>query len=1054
MTQIDPWPNLIDNRYEIELGGSLGLGAMGEVHKYGDRRLNRRTVAVKRLKSSGRNSPAARDRFSREAETLATLDHPNIVAVRDVVNQDGGTFLVTEFVDGVTLHDHLEAQPGKGLSVSVACELMGQVADALTASHRYGIVHRDIKPSNIMVKCGAGIKLLDFGIAKLVIDFTCEASDHDGPTLLRAHRADDGETETMGFIGTPGYAAPEQCTPGGTVAELADIFSLGVLLFECITGQRAIQGSGAAELLIATREGKFNFHALPQGLDLRLSALLAAMMAVVPEHRTLNGQPLTAAVVLFELKELQRVVSATVQPSRLPRWLTTMVGRDYELDVLGRMLALRRHATEEDQTRGRAWATRLPFESGAEYENPDESGGCGLVTLKGTGGIGKTRLAVKAAGNACKLTGCACVYVDLRPVADDRQSVEQAILAALGETKLSMSAVVGLTIRARDRGLLVVLDNCETVAVSLAPIVTETLQLAPEGMLRIIATSRQPVGVAGEQLFEVLPLQLPEELRQKGPISDALVKRVAHSEAVRLFRSRARLVKRDFEVTPENVVAVAAVCRKLQGMPVMIELAAAMSQAVDPGTILKTLDRMSAATLDMQMLDRLLSCSIATLDAGLVGVLRALSVFDGSFDLEAARAVVPDREDLVDDVRRLVSCSLVSADTTPHASPYMVPVTVRTFCRQGMAAAALKQGRSRLVLWALSITERYQPQIEAGENTHAPLALRMALDNIREAWRVAEGFEEARRGASRPMGDARRRIALAMSRYFYMAGPRNVGIEMIGQSQLSDIDSGDAPADKLAGLLYKAAGTIQHGATDWPAAEHWARLALGVFTRLDEPLLVAQLQNNLGCALAGQRKFGEARQLQHEAERFYRATENRNGIASVTLNRAFTEIEAKQWADSLVLSVAAVSMYKRLDDPHRLAVALHNQGVGLLKLGQIQDSIELFVESIRKRTELDENFAVQTLIFLSSAYIQLGDRAWVEHGARYLGYAIHRSSRIGSPVDALMQEEINEAIGRLSGLLSKDVFEVWMSQIADDVSVSRLWIDYPQPTDCPDLHPE
>ena len=1036
MTLTDPWPNLIDNRYEIQPGGPFDKGGMGEVHKYSDLRLRRRTVAVKRLRESGRDSPVARDRFTREAETLATLDHPNIVAVRDVVIQDGSTFLVTEFVDGVTLYEHLKSQPDKALAMTIACQLMCQVADALTASHRYGIVHRDIKPTNIMVKAGGVVKLLDFGIAKLVTDFTSRDFGADAPTRLHAGLADDGETETMGFVGTPGYAAPEQCSPGGTVDEQADIFSLGVVLFECLAGVRAVKGTGKAELFAATLAGDFNMDALPRSLDLKLSALIVAMMAVAPTDRTLNGQRLTAAVVLSELRHLQEAVAATVQVSRLPRWLTSLEGRRYELDQLGRMLTPRRDRSEDEATPAVVGSTRFPLENEAELDSGDDSSQSGLVTLVGPGGVGKTRLAVKAADNACKLTGCLCVYVDLRQAADDRQSVEQAILAALGETKASITAVVGLTIRARDRGLLVVLDNCETVPASLAPIVTETLQSAPEGMLRIIATSRQPVGVAGEQLFEVLPLHLPEELRQTGPISDALVKRVIHSEAGRLFRNRARLVKREFEINSENVAAVAAICRNLQGMPVMIELAAAMSQAVDPGTILKAVDRMGTATLD-----KLLSCSIATLDPKLAAVLRTLAVFDGSFDLEAARALVPDREDLVDDVRRLVSRSLVSADTTPHAAPYRVPVTVRTFCRQSAAAAVLHQGRCRLVLWALLIAERHHPDLEAGQYTHSLPALRMAVDNIREAWRVADGIAEARRGSPPPLGDARRRIALAMSRYFYMAGPRNVGIEMIGQSQLSGADGGDAPADKLAGLLYKAAGAIEHGATNWPAAERWARLALGVFGRLDEPLLVAQLQNNLGCALAGQQKFEEARDLQNEAERYYRATANLKGIASVTSNRAFTEIEAKNWADSLVLSRAAVEMFKQLNDPHRLAVTLHNQGVGTLKLGQVGSSIEMFMESIRMRQDFDEDGAVQTHIFRSSACIQTGEAGCVEQGAKILGYAIARSARIGTPIDALMQEEINEAMGRLGALFPREIYVPWLSAIPDSTPVSELKIE-------------
>jgi eukaryotic-like serine/threonine-protein kinase len=212
--------------YEIE--GPVGAGGMGEVYRARDTRLDR-TVALKRLHCDLAAGASGRDRFAREARAIARLNHPHICTLFDVVEQDGTDFLVMELVEGESLAARLQRGP-LGIAQAVQCSI--QIADALAAAHRQGIVHRDLKPANIMLT-PRGVKLLDFGLA----------------TLRDADAADAG-TGSGAMLGTPGYTSPEQLQ-GGPVDARTDIFALGAVIYEMLTGSRAFAGGSSAEIAVA-----------------------------------------------------------------------------------------------------------------------------------------------------------------------------------------------------------------------------------------------------------------------------------------------------------------------------------------------------------------------------------------------------------------------------------------------------------------------------------------------------------------------------------------------------------------------------------------------------------------------------------------------------------------------------------------------------------------------------------------------------------------------------------------------------------------------------------
>ena len=189
-----------------------------------DPRLDRR-VALKRPSDEWLSAPDAQVRLHREARAAARLTHPNIAAIYDVLDHDGHPYIVMEYVPGESLAARLRRGP---LPIVQAVEIGSQLADALADAHEHGVVHRDLKPGNVTLMPNGCVKILDFGLAKTRA-LTRDAQGRSDPESL----VGAGQ-----FAGTPGYSAPEQYS-GGPVDQRSDLFSLGVLLYEIVTGSAA-----------------------------------------------------------------------------------------------------------------------------------------------------------------------------------------------------------------------------------------------------------------------------------------------------------------------------------------------------------------------------------------------------------------------------------------------------------------------------------------------------------------------------------------------------------------------------------------------------------------------------------------------------------------------------------------------------------------------------------------------------------------------------------------------------------------------------------------------
>jgi serine/threonine protein kinase/dipeptidyl aminopeptidase/acylaminoacyl peptidase len=271
----------------------IGAGGMGEVYRAHDTRL-RRDVALKVLQESLTADSDRLRRFEQEARAVAALNHPNIVSVYDVGAADRLHYIVTELIDGETLRQRIPAQ---GMNSRKAIDLAVQLANGLAAAHDQGIAHRDLKPENILITKDGRLKILDFGLAKLVRS-EAQSETVDGATA--AH------TSVGTVLGTAGYMSPEQVR-GEPADMLSDIFSFGSILYEMVSGQRAFKKNTNAETMTAI------LHEEPQELSSKLGAMPPALERIV--RHCMEKQPRqrfqSARDIAFDLESLSSVSGTT-----------------------------------------------------------------------------------------------------------------------------------------------------------------------------------------------------------------------------------------------------------------------------------------------------------------------------------------------------------------------------------------------------------------------------------------------------------------------------------------------------------------------------------------------------------------------------------------------------------------------------------------------------------------------------------------------------------------------------------------------------------------------
>ena len=676
-------------------------------------------VAVKLLRPSGFVATAADiERFLREGEALRLLNHPNIVQAFDAFQDGDGHYLVMECVEGGSLESALRT--GVRLPLARVLELGLDISDALARAHRLGIVHRDVKPGNVLLAADGTPRLSDFGVAYMA-----------GRERLSGSKS---------VVGTLDYLSPETVT-GEAVDAGADIWALGVMLFEMLAGRPPFRAEhGAATLHAILHAPLPDLEAERPDCPTELVDLIYRMLEKNRGQRIPSARQVGVALetILSQLAEPHQPERAKPEPAaRAPR---RALGSRFDEKALAATAALSETvgATAETQAEatpfvGRetelAALARLLLEPGVR-----------LVTVVGAGGMGKSRLALETMRRFAQGVGAFAATAG-----GESQPARRAFLvelAPLAQPELVLSAIaeaIGFNFypgaepkaqligHLRGRSTLLVLDNFEHLLAA-AGLVGELLQAAPN--TRVLATSRERLGLTGEHVFALSGLAFPNASQREG---------IGDYGSVRLFVESARRVELAFALTDAVAPAVVRICRLVQGLPLGVVLAASWSNVLSPAEIADEISKgfefLSADLKDMPTRQHSLR-AVFDYSHGLLGederlVFARLSVFRGGFTRRSADEVAGASLKIL---AALLNKSLVSRD--PESGRYRLHDLLRQY-----ADGRLRDSNDEAERVAAAHAEHYARflreragRLQGDEPLLVAQEVEDELDNVRAAW--------------------------------------------------------------------------------------------------------------------------------------------------------------------------------------------------------------------------------------------------------------------------------------------------------------------------------
>ncbi|AII07799.1 protein kinase domain-containing protein [Rhodococcus opacus] len=841
MTEVDPFATQRDVSGSVtaELAAAgfedaeeIGRGGFGVVYRCTQAALDR-TVAVKVLTAD--LDEENRARFLREQHAAGRLTgHPNIVTVLHAgVTANGRPFIVMPYHAHGSLDERIRRHgplpPDEALRLGV------KMAGALETAHRLGILHRDVKPGNILITDYGEPALTDFGIA---------------------HIAGGFETASGIVTGSPAFTAPE-VVAGEPPTPAADVYGLGATLFAAFTGHAAFERRSGEQLMAQFL--RITAEPVPDprvhGISEDVSAIVERAMSAEPgvrpsavelgrqlrESQRHHGFPVDEMAMHAEPAAVQGGASVrhswspadSGRTGGLPLELTSFVDRRTELADATNLLSTAR-----------------------------------LVTLTGIGGVGKTRLALRAATKAQRNFSDGVTLVELAELFDD-SLLAGVVAAALGLRDQSARPSHEVLVEfLAPRELLLVLDNCEQVVAAAAKLAETLLRACPR--LRILATSREPLGIGGESTLLIPPLPVPDP--------DHLPKGLPRNDAVTLFAERGAAAVPGFELTEDNKVTIARICQRLDGLPLPIELAAARLRAMTPDQILQRLtDRYLLLTRGsrdapsrQQTLRMCIDWSYDLCTPAEQRMWAQLSVFAGSFELEAAEQVCgsDDAEDLLDTVTFLVDKSILTREESGTAVRFRMLETVRAYGREkAQESGDYTELRRRHRDWCERLAVEAESEWISSRQLELIARLGREQPNIREAldFCVSDSRESGLR------------IAAAMypfwlSRGLFREGRRWLGRLLPGQPAEPSVDRAKA--------LY--AGSVLAGVQgDIPVSDTLAEEAQAVAAQTTDPLVRAHAEHAVGYAALFAGRLPDARVHLEEAVQGFAARNDLDEVAAV-----------------------------------------------------------------------------------------------------------------------------------------------------------------------------
>ncbi|MGH7724928.1 MAG: protein kinase domain-containing protein [Candidatus Eiseniibacteriota bacterium] len=1019
--------------------GQLGAGGMGEVYRALDTRLDRE-VALKLLPSEFARDATKLARFRQEALNLATLNHPNIATIYGFEEAGDGTlFLALELVEGQTLQDRLEA--GR-LPLQDALQVCAQVAEALEVAHERGVIHRDLKPGNVMIGPRGLVKVLDFGLALGkrqrtfgaggrtptaprmpaagssdatidTSDMTIDSSDatidsSDAPIGTHTGQTSSGSGASGGMQGTPGYMSPEQIM-GAEQDERTDVFAFGCVLYECLAGQRAFDGETVLDRLRAPLDLEPDWNLLPPGLPARVRTLLEGALAKDRDSRLADVR--SARTELEDVLGIRRAAALrageapVAAPHNLPRSLTSFIGRERLLAELEQRLAQIR-----------------------------------LLTLVGMGGSGKTRLALKLAENVLPSFPDGVWLVDLAPLSDASR-VELATAVALGLREEPGRPLTQTLIEHLERrSVLLVLDNCEHLVAACANMATLLLHACPD--VRLIATSREALGVEGEHVESIPSLELPGERARGAEAHRAF-------ESVRLYIERARQVAPTFDLTDANAGVVGEICRRLDGIPLALELAAARAKILSVEQIRAKLDDRfrlltggsRTALPRQQTLRATIQWSYDMLAEREQEFLRRLSVFQGGWTLETATAVVEENGDefeTLDLLTLLVDKSLVVVDRSNADHPrYRFLESVRQFAREMLDAGTdAETVKDRHLDYFLSVGEQAEAELLGPKQGHWFAELELENENLLTAleWsgHSSEGIQKGLR------------LSGAVARFWSARGHYEIARRAMSEALARDRAAEATPGRAKAVVR---AGALAMYQDDYAAGRQLVEEGLRIYRSLGDEKGEARALSGLATIAACTGEFDDSRRFGGEAIAMYRASGNDRGTAVTLHNLGFVALCQAENEVALKEYEEALALFRKVGDREYIALTLADLAIIASRRAMPEVARERLAEAVEIVEELG---ARREGAYLLEAAAELAGAGGQEEVAvRLSGASRALREAIGSPLVPTERKDRNALLARLEAVLGADRYAMALSSgrllgFADALAAVRDAVGLPE----------
>lgn len=940
----------IGGRYRID--ETIGQGGMGVVYRATDLRTGS-TVALKQLRREATTAkPELIDRFLREASALRDLNHPNIVRSYETIFDGNEHYIVMDYVDGSDLGEFLRRYGRIPLVQTVRIGL--ELADALTRAHYLKIIHRDLKPANVLIQADGTPKLTDFGVAYF--------------------SGRERVTDTAIALGTPQYMAPEMLR-GEQPDVRADIWSLGVILFELLTGSHPFNGATITDLLMNIMTGETpDIEAMRPETPVELADLIYRMLAKDREARIpsvrlvgselepilvkLNaggGRLTPLAVPIRRGSDFSRPAQPKTVKNNIPTLPVPFIGRDAPLaDVINLM------------------------------NLPDVR----LLTILGPGGVGKTRLVIEAARRIVELSSDATDTAMVRYI----NGVFFVPLASLTRPELLPGAVanaIGFRFAAgadqraqlvnylREKAMVLVIDSADRALTSIG-LISDILQAAPK--MKILATSRARLNLLGETVYTLEGMWIEDQLSPQ---------RIAETSAYQLFVSSARRAKPGFEPAMRDSGSIAAIVRMVGGLPLGIELAAAWVNQLSVEEIAAEVGR-SLDFLDSGEHDRhgslraVFEQSWNLLSDDERTTLTRIAVFRGRFSRAAGQTVTGAS---LRQLMNLVNKGILRR--SPESDIYQIDELTRQYAEEKLnQSPEVATIRDAHMHFYVKLLEDRTGSLYTREQRETLRMVEADLNNIRAAW-----FRAVKYGKFDELSSAVNTLA----HYFEMVGQYDEAeeviapaIESVGKIPQSDArDAALAHLNMWRSILQSTDGDPVKARESLETAE--LLLNEETTTRQRYVLALAQgmVQLNYGDPVESRQCFEQAAELLTqlgggpETSRVLinlgRAYYFRLGAEEMNLEEARRILAqardvALEQGDEYSLSVAlfclgTVAMYSRdIDSCERLlrqaetnaksfgslyiaANALNNLGYGLMDAGRLQDARACMEENLEIRRE-------------------------------------------------------------------------------------------------------